>query len=68
MICIAISAAAVEAIATALPLRSVGYEHERTASGGYFIWLDRRTADKLFAERRRGEDISGVISRLFGSR
>jgi hypothetical protein len=61
---IAITAEAFEAIAATLPLDSVGYEPERTASGGYFVWLDRGVADKLFAERRRGEDISDVILRL----
>ena len=49
MIRIAISAAAFDAIAATLPLGTVAYEHERTASSGYLIWLDH---DKLFAERR----------------
>jgi hypothetical protein len=44
-----------------LPLGSVGYEHERTATGGVFIWVVRAAADKLFAERRQGEEISDVI-------
>jgi hypothetical protein len=44
MIRIAIIAEAFEAISATLPLGSVGYEHERAASGGYFIWLDRPTA------------------------
>jgi hypothetical protein len=39
MIRIAIIAEAFEAIAATLPLGSVGYERERTATGGYFIWL-----------------------------
>jgi hypothetical protein len=26
-----------------MPLGSVGYETEHTASGGYFIWPDQRT-------------------------
>ncbi len=38
MIRIAITAAAFEAISRTLPLGSVGYERQRTASGGYFIW------------------------------
>jgi hypothetical protein len=40
---IAISVEAFEAIAQTLPLGTVGYENERNASGGYFIWLDQRT-------------------------
>jgi|HubBroStandDraft_1064217.scaffolds.fasta_scaffold911923_2 hypothetical protein len=51
MIRLAITAAAFEAIAATLPFGSVAFERERTASGGYFIWLDRRTADRLTAER-----------------
>ena len=39
MIRIAITAEAFEAIAGTLPLGSVGYERESTATGGYFIWL-----------------------------
>ena len=35
---IAITAAAFEAIAATLPLGSVAFEHERPASGGYFLW------------------------------
>jgi hypothetical protein len=61
---IAITPEAFEAIAATLPPGAVAREPERTASGGYFAWLDRRVADKLFAERRRGEDISDVILRL----
>jgi hypothetical protein len=51
MIRIAITADAFEAIAATMPLGSVGYENERTASGGYFIWLDQRTVDKLKVAR-----------------
>jgi len=43
LIRIAITPAAFEAISATLPLGSVNYERERTASGGYFIWLDRLT-------------------------
>ena len=38
---------AFEAICATLPLGSVGYEAERKASGGYFIWLDQATVNKL---------------------
>lgn len=61
MIRIAISGEAFAAIAATLPLGCVAYERERTASGGVFIWLERPAADKLFAKRRQGEDISNVI-------
>ncbi len=64
MIRIAIAEGAFQAIAATLPFGSVGFEQERTPSGGYFIWLDRRTADRLVTARRRGEDISDVIVRL----
>jgi hypothetical protein len=47
MIRIAITEAAFEAIAATLPLGSVGYEAERKASGGYFIWPDQATVNKL---------------------
>ena len=57
-------AEAFEAIAATLPLGSVGYERARTASGGYFIWLDRSTVDKLMAARQPGEGYSETIVRL----
>jgi hypothetical protein len=64
MIHIAITEGAFQVIAATLPFGSVAFEQKRTASGGYFIWLDRRTADWLITARRRGEDISDVIVRL----
>lgn len=44
----------------------MAYEHQRTATGGYFIWLPRATVNKLERLRGRGEDIRAVIVRLFG--
>ena len=63
MIRIAITEGTFQAIAAMLPFGSVAVEQGRTASGGYFIWLDRRTADRLIAERRQGQDVSDVILR-----
>jgi hypothetical protein len=42
-------------------------ESERTAQGGYFVWLDESVVNNL--ERLRGprdEDLGAVIVRLFG--
>jgi hypothetical protein len=64
MVRIAITADAFEAIAATMPLGNVGYENERTASGGYFIWLDQRTVDKLNTARQPGEGYSETIIRL----
>jgi hypothetical protein len=47
-----------------LPIGSVAYETQRTAKGGYLIWLERRAMDRLTAARRRGEDLSDAIIRL----
>jgi hypothetical protein len=41
LIRISITSAAFEAIKATLPLGSVGYEPQRTAEGGYFIWIER---------------------------
>ena len=53
-------AEAFEAISRTLPQGSVTYKPQRTAQGGYFIWLDRATVNKLERLRGRGEDISDV--------
>ena len=60
MIRIAITAQAFEALAATMALGSVGYESTRTASGGYFIWLEPRTVDELKAARQPGESYSDV--------
>jgi hypothetical protein len=49
---IAITQAAFDAIASTLPLGSVGFEAEFTADGGRFIWLARLALSKLDAIRR----------------
>ncbi|HZZ24204.1 MAG TPA: hypothetical protein VFE60_17185 [Roseiarcus sp.] len=64
MIRLAISAEAFEAIAATMPLGNVNYERERAACGGYFIWLDPRTVDKLKAARQPSEGYSETIIRL----
>jgi hypothetical protein len=69
MIKIAITAEAFEAIAVMLASGNVLYERERTAQGGYLVWLDESVVNNL--ERLRGsrdEDLSAVIVRLFGER
>ena len=43
-----------------MALGSVGYESTRTASGGYFIWLEPRTVDELNSARQPGESYSDV--------
>ena len=67
MIKIAITVEAFEAIAAMLASGNVLYERERTAQGGYLVWLDESVVSNL--ERLRGprdEDLSAVIVRLFG--
>jgi hypothetical protein len=67
MIRIAITAETFDAVAAMLPSGNVLYESERTAQGGYFVWLDESAVNNL--ERLRGprdEDLSAVIVRLFG--
>jgi hypothetical protein len=64
MIRIAITAAAFDAIASTLPLGSVGYEAERDGKGEMHIWIDDRQADKLAAMRGPGESYSDVILRI----
>jgi hypothetical protein len=67
MIRVAITVEAFEAIAAMLASGNVLYERERTAQGGYLVWLDETVVNNL--ERLRGprdEDLSAVIVRLFG--
>jgi hypothetical protein len=67
MIRIAITAEAFDAIADVLPSGNVLYEHERTAQGGYLVWLDESVVNNLGRLRGHGEDdLSAVIVRLFG--
>jgi hypothetical protein len=67
MIKIAITVEAFAAIAAMLASGNVLYERERTAQGGYLVWLDESVVNNL--EKLRGprdEDLSAVIVRLFG--
>jgi hypothetical protein len=64
MLRLSITAAAFDAISRTLPLGSVGYERERTATGDMFIWIDKPTADKLEALRRTAEGYSDIIIKL----
>ena len=47
MICIAITVEAFEAIAAMLASGNVLYERERTAQGGYLVWLDETVVNNL---------------------
>ena len=55
MVPIAISQAAFEAVAVALPLGRVVYEPERNTHGQRLIWVERLALDKLTALRGPGE-------------
>jgi hypothetical protein len=64
MIRIAISAAAFDAIKATLARGSAAYEPQRTAQGGYFIWVERSWLNKLEALRQPSEGLSETIIRL----
>ena len=50
-----------------LPSGNVLYERERTAQGGYLVWLDESAVNNLKRPQGpRDEDLSAVIIRLFG--
>jgi hypothetical protein len=59
MVRIAISQAAFDAIASALPPGSTGYENAVNEKGERLIWLERRMLDKLNSYRRAGEVLLG---------
>jgi hypothetical protein len=63
MIRIAISEAAFQAIASTMPLGSVGYENA-VNEGERYVWLAPNVVDRLRALRRPGESYSDVILRL----
>ena len=63
MICIAVTEAAFEAVAT-LPLGRVVYERLLNAKGERVIWIKRLALDKLTATLGPGESYSDVILRL----
>ena len=64
MIRIAISQAAFDAIASTMPLGSVGYENDANERGERLIWLALNVVDRLRALRGPGESYSDVILRL----
>jgi hypothetical protein len=64
MIRIAVSEAALQAIASTMPLGSVGYEAEVGANGERLIWLGPNVVDRLTALRGPGESYCDVILRL----
>jgi hypothetical protein len=67
MIRIAITAEAFASVAAMLPSGNVLYERERTAQGGYLVWLDESAVNNLKRlQGPRDEDLSAVIIRLFG--
>jgi len=61
---IAISQAAFDAIASTMPLGSVGYENDANELGERLIWLALNVVDRLRALRGPGESYSDVILRL----
>jgi hypothetical protein len=67
LIRIAVTAEAFAAIAAMLPSGNVLHERERTAQGGYLVWLDESVVNNLEKlQGPRDEDLSAVIVRLFG--
>ena len=65
MIRIALSEAAFQAIASSMPVGSVGYEAEVGANGERLIWLALSVVDRL-RSRGPGESYSDVILKLAG--
>jgi hypothetical protein len=63
MIRIEITAAAYEAIAAGVPEQS-RLEALRSPSGGFYLWLDKITLNKLKAARGPGESYSDAILRF----
>jgi hypothetical protein len=61
MIRISITVAAFEAIASTLPLGTVGYESEPSPKGERWIWLEETWINKLDAIRMPGESYSDAI-------
>jgi hypothetical protein len=57
MIKIAITVEAFEAIASTLPLGSVGYENEVNERGECYVWLDPNAVNRLRAMAGPGESL-----------
>ena len=64
MIRISVTSASFDAIKATLPVGSAAYEPQRTAQGGYFIWIERSWLNKLEALRQPGGSLSETIIRL----
>jgi hypothetical protein len=64
MIRIAITRAALDAIAATHALGSVAYEAEANEQGDRLIWLEDAIADRLATMRGTGESYSDAILRL----
>jgi hypothetical protein len=64
MIRIAITAEAFEAVASTLPVGSVGFEQQPNEKGERLVWLETVVVDRLTAMREPGESYSDVIMRL----
>ncbi len=64
MVRISISQAAFDAVASTLPLGSMGYEPEPDARGERLVWLETAVVNRLMAMRGPGESYSDVILRL----
>jgi hypothetical protein len=64
MIRLSITAAAFYAISATLPLGSIMYEADLTATGKRLTWVEARIVDRLRALRGTGEDISDTILRM----
>jgi hypothetical protein len=63
---IAISEAAFDAIASTLPLGSVGYENATNERGERLVWLAPAVVNRLRAMRGPGETYSDAIMRIAG--
>ena len=57
MIRIAIGQAAFDAIASTIPIGSVGYEGQTNEKGERLIWLDPGVVDRLRSPARAGRDL-----------
>jgi hypothetical protein len=63
MIQIAITVAALDAIAATMLFGGVNYEAQTNATGEKLIWLDVRVVERLTALRGPGESYSDLILR-----
>jgi hypothetical protein len=64
MIRVAISPKAFDAIASTLPLGSVGYENQVNEHGERCVWLEPNVVNRLRSLRGPGESYSDVILRM----